>query len=122
MNKTTETRHNPAALLQQSAEQLAQKHRQRLHRMTREAVYGKAASTRPAWFSTWRTWVALPVLSLPGIALLWQLNQQTGAPRTQPRLALEDSVPAWVQDTEVPLAVLHNYDFYQWLEHELDKT
>ncbi len=123
MKKPTETKHKPAELLQQSAEQLAQKHQQRLHAMTRAAVYGKAASrARPTLYPAWRRLVAVPVLSLLGIALVWQLSQHSGAPHTQPQLALDDQVPAWVQDTDVPLAVLQNYDFYQWLEHELDNT
>lgn len=117
------TKYKASELLEQSAEQLALRHQQRLHQMTREAVYGKrAASSR---HNLWRglrrpVAVATPALALLGVVLIWQLSQQTTNNPPALQLAADKNIPAWVKDTEVPLAVLQNIEFYQWLENELD--
>jgi len=123
MNKT---RYKASELLEQSAGQLAQRHQQRLHRMTRQAVYGKRtapASTR--WRRLrWPVTVTAPVLSVMAVIVVWQFSQPGKVTPTAatPPVAAVEAVPAWVQDTRVPLAVLQNIEFYQWLENELDKT
>ena len=116
------TKYKASELLQQSAEQLAQRHQQRLHQMTREAVYGNAVSPRNnLWCGLrWPVAVATPALAVLGVALIWQLSQQTANNQPAPQMAAGGDIPAWVQDTEVPLAVLQNIEFYQWLENELD--
>lgn len=116
MNKTDKP--TPRALLQQSAEQLAQRHRRRLHEMTRQAVYGQSATV--SWWSKryWPAAIAVPALSLMAVVLVLQIERQTQpSPAT---LASNLDIPAWVEDTDVPVAVLQNMQFYQWLEHELD--
>ena len=115
-------------LLDDSAAQLAQRHRQRLHRMTHEAVYGQRPHRmrHGAW---WRPALAtgLPLAVFVSVALLLQPATQPQAPDTVAQVTpalpakVPAKVPAWVQDTGVPLAVLENIEFYQWLEHELDK-
>ncbi len=117
-----ETNMKPTQLLQQSADQLAQKHQQRLHQMTRQAVYGAATEVRAArpWLR-WPTLIAAPLASVLTIVVVWQLSQQLDTDTMQPTMVADSTLPAWVQDTEVPVAVISNIEFYQWLEDELDK-
>ena len=118
----TNKRLTPQQLLDVDAEKLAQEHQQRLHQMTRAAVYGKVKEGRKPAFALWP--VAVPVLSLMAITLVWQLTQQPEVSSLQPVIALKENVPEsapdWVRDADVPLAVIENVEFYQWLEKELN--
>jgi len=121
--KMTE-RHVPEQLLQQGADKLAAAHQQRLHQMTRAAVYGAKpdralSASGPSWFRENAWTVVAPVFSLSLLVLVWQLVQQADVAIPSPPLALKEPVPDWVKDAEVPVAVIENIEFYQWLEKEL---
>ncbi len=111
---------NPNDILQSSAERLAQKHQQRLHQMTREAVYGKAKK-QPFQFGMFSK-VAVSVFSFALLVFLWQAQPLQNHPPGIENIASSTDVPQWVKDADVPVAVLENLEFYQWLEKELEKN
>ncbi len=115
---------SPQQVLQRDAQRLAEIHQQRLHQMTREAVYGvtkKQHSSVDAgtWFGINKWAMVVPVFSLTAIALVLQLIQQPEISPGNPLLALKDNAPGWVKETDIPLAVIEKIEFYQWLEKEL---
>ncbi|HHJ35129.1 MAG TPA: hypothetical protein ENJ87_05130 [Gammaproteobacteria bacterium] len=115
----------PDEVLQFEAEKLADLHQQRLHQMTREAIYGLPEKRyQPDNVSLrfgMNAWsVAVPVFSLVAILLVWRMIQQPQVVSQPPPLASKENVPAWVKDTDVPVAVIENIEFYQWLERELE--
>ncbi len=118
MSKHKRQQHlSPQQVLDKAAEKLAFEHQQRLHQMTRAAVYGEANVSRRV-LALWP--VAVPVFSLMAITLVWQLTQQVETPSSESIVAMKKGVPHWVKDASAPLAVIENIEFYQWLEKELD--
>ena len=104
--------------LQQSAEQLAKKHQQRLHQMTRVAVFGERK--KQTFHFDLFTKVASVTFALLLMVVVWQVKPLQDASLSIDKHALNSDIPQWVQDTNVPVVVLENIEFYQWLEKELE--
>lgn len=107
--------------LDQKAEALAQKHSHRLLQMRQRAMQHQRRS--PWWLNPLAMMavpaaaVAILVVSLwtPGVMLNEQQPAQPLAVKTPA------GIPAWVADTQVPVEVLENIQFYEWLSHELKR-
>lgn len=102
--------------LDQLAQRLEQKHRTRLEAMTRAALRTPRPSRHA---SRWQFPCLKPVMatglaaSAAIAALLWL------SPREQtPAMAGMAALPEWVADTGVPLTLLANMDFYDWLARQ----
>ena len=126
MRKNSNTKSmTPKQVLEHHADQLAAQYHQRLRKMTHEAVYGKSTKNRGYQniFTslTKNPWpIFLPVASLSVVIFIWQFLHQPDVTLTNKSLTLKEKVPDWVRDTEVPVAIIENIEFYQWLEKELE--
>jgi len=110
--------------LDQQAEILAQRHQKRLQSMRETALQHQRQT---AW---WLSPFAMMLVPAATMALLvvsvWMpgffLNEITPSTEmVQLKNDLPNNAPAWVADTQVPVDVLENIKFYEWLSHELNK-
>lgn len=106
--------------LDQHSQKLAYKHLQRLHDMTKLAVYKKSTYTLNSFFASLVK--PVPIMALASIfsfavAVSLFLDGRKGQTPTAMLQAKAD-IPAWVKDTDVPLDVLENLDFYVWLSKQ----
>ena len=104
--------------LDQQAEDLAQRHQIRLNAMRKKALQPQRQTV---W---WLNPIAMMAVPAATVALLivsvWSpdtLKQAEPIPLAQ----TAEKIPAWVADTQVPVEVLENIKFYEWLSHELNK-
>lgn len=110
--------------LDQLAQRLEQKHRTRLEAMTREALHTQPATRlpwlHPAWLKPLRLRSATATMvtafaasaALAAVLLVFLPEKPPTAPVTLATL------PDWVQDTDVPLTLLENMAFYDWLSQQ----
>ncbi len=99
--------------LDHKAEQLAQKHRQRLNEMTEVAL---TTSSRRSF-----SWLApQPALALATLVIAVSIYWMMPSPENDllppaPQVAV---IPDWVLDDQVPLEILESPEFYQWLAQQ----
>ncbi len=111
--------------LDQIEARLSQKHQQRLNEISQKAL--QLGSTRPL-FSLHSTLIQtlikpLPILILSSLLMLSVLintlfeyqNIQEKSPNIPDNVLVANKIPTWVKDTQVPLELLENMDFYVWL-------
>ncbi|NOY63231.1 MAG: hypothetical protein GXP10_08805 [Gammaproteobacteria bacterium] len=99
-------------LLDRKAEQLAQRHRQRLNEMT-ETALAKSASRRSIWLSP-QPALAFTILGIAVLAFWLIPGSETDI--SAPQMA---AIPDWVLDEQVPLALLESPEFYRWLTEQM---
>ncbi|MDX9987402.1 MULTISPECIES: hypothetical protein [Thiothrix] len=111
----------------QLAQHLEQKHRHRLEAMTRTALQTPPPSTCLSWLHL--VWIkplrlrsattvmvsALAASAAIAVVLLIVLPEKSPTPP-----ATLVTLPDWVKDTDVPLTLLTNMDFYDWLAQQPD--
>ncbi len=102
---------SPREYLDQRKQQLTQKHQRRLQRMTVEAIQSREHS----WHIPWKL-VMASAFSIMLIATTAFLKKPETEQPSQPDMSL----PAWVMDTEVPLTLIENLEFYDWLAQQPD--
>ncbi len=121
-------------LLDQSTIEISQRHRVRLEQMTMQAVAHrsrqhreKRQSPKQPRSNKYRPF-AFPLAmasSVMFVLWLWWPLQQTTAPQNNPAVvAISPSntgVPEWVTDTEIPISLLDNMAFYDWLAKQKDE-
>ncbi len=101
-------------LLDRKAQQLAQRHSQRLDEMSRAALQTGTDHT-PGWLRP------QPVLALASVCvavlIYWMLPApDQNATTPNPRVA---TIPDWVLDEQVPLEILEAPEFYRWLADQM---
>jgi len=114
--------------LDQQSEVLAQRHQKRLQSMRETALQHQRQT---AW---WLSPFAMMLVPAATVALLvvsvWTPELLLNETMPEAEIAqvvnkvpanMPSNVPAWVADTQVPVAVLENIKFYEWLSHELNK-
>ena len=105
--------------LDQLAQRLEQKHRLRLDAMTRAALQAPQPAPRVQWLSA--VWLKPAMITAftasiaVAVVLLIVLPEKSPTPP-----ATLVTLPDWVKDTDVPLTLLTNMDFYDWLAQQPD--
>jgi hypothetical protein len=100
----------PNEYLDQHTQRLAKKHQRRLQTMTFEAIDSLPKKRRSIWFK--------PVLASAftvAIIATTLLLQNTEKP------IVATALPAWVMDTETPVTLIENLDFYDWLAQQTEQ-
>jgi hypothetical protein len=98
----------------QLAQHLGQKHRHRLETMTRAALQIPPPITRLSWMKP-AMLTAFAASATLAVVLLIVLPEKSPTPP-----ATLVTLPDWVKDTDVPLTLLTNMDFYDWLAQQPD--
>ncbi|WP_287600046.1 hypothetical protein [Thiothrix sp.] len=103
--------------LDQFAQRLARKHQVRLEAMTRSALQVQPATARLSWLH--KAWMKPAMatafaasLALAAVLLGYLPEKKAIEP------AAFAAMPEWVKDTEVPLTLLENIAFYDWLSQQ----
>lgn len=103
--------------LDQLAQRLEQKHRRRLEAMTRSALQTQRPAPHLQWLHT--AWMKPAMvtafaasLALAAVLLGYLPEKQAIEPATVA------AMPEWVKDTDVPLTLLENIAFYDWLSQQ----
>ncbi len=103
---------SPGEYLDRRKQALTHKHQRRLQRMTREAMLSRA---KP-WHSSWVKPALATAFSVMLVTTFVLLKEGT---ENVPNPVLQDAdLPAWVTDTEVPLTLIENLEFYDWLAQQ----
>lgn len=98
--------------LDRLAQRLEQKHHARLEAMTRAALQAQRPAPRFQWLSAaWMRPAFATAFVLAASITLWVAYQTGKRASDAPALA---QLPTWVEDTQVPLTLLENMDFYDW--------
>ncbi|HEB63011.1 MAG TPA: hypothetical protein ENJ07_00870 [Gammaproteobacteria bacterium] len=114
----TKDRVTPKELLNQKAEQLAQRHRRRLDEMT-EMALENSLQNRFNWLRP------QPVLALATFAVvvstysLFSTTEHSLPPSAHHSANQVAALPDWVMDDQVPLALLESPEFYDWLAKQM---
>ncbi|MDQ7015740.1 MAG: hypothetical protein Q9N68_05110 [Gammaproteobacteria bacterium] len=100
-------------LLNQSAHKLAEKHQQRLRQMTLEAL--ELAEKKP-FLNSLRFLLPPPAYAAAALLFIsagfgWLSLQNSSESESQ----IVAQLPEWLSDEQVPMELLENPDFYQWL-------
>ncbi len=106
--------------LDQKAKELAFKHQKRLHEMTALAVNQQSAYTFPSLIASFlkpAPMMALASVLSVAVALSIFLGKQD-VQKSSGIVQARADMPAWVKDTDVPLDILENMDFYVWLSQQ----
>jgi len=118
-------------LLDQSATTMGERHRLRLEQMTVQSVahYSTLSSTLSSTLPqrNYRPF-ALPFAMAASLMfvfwLWWPLKHET-TPQSIPVVAVTTTpnaaVPEWVTDTAIPISLLKNMKFYDWLAKQEEK-
>lgn len=103
--------------LDRLAQRLEQKHRTRLDAMTRAALQAPQATPCVQWLSA--VWLKPAMITAftasiaaAAIVLVYLPGKKPAEPATFAAL------PAWVTDTDIPLTLLENIEFYDWLSQQ----
>ncbi len=113
------------AHLDARSEELARKHHRRLQSMTYAALDTRLRKQERHWLKTGFAAAAGTALSLAvaiGIGLQLQGTEDTRQSQIatlerQPD-ALMENLPPWVKDTDTPVELIENLEFYQWLAQQ----
>ncbi len=105
---------SPQDILDRRQQALANKHSARLHRMTQEALQLQP-SPSSLWQSAWLKPTVATAFSLMLVTSIIFLNPANKKTHT---LELDSHLPEWVTDTEVPLTLIENLEFYDWLAQQ----
>lgn len=98
--------------LDQQAGKLASDHEQRLKQMTHDAIRQQQAQAR---YSYW-PWPVVSGVVASGVLLFISMGWWFGEPSLNQSLPqAQGFFPALVMDDQVPLALLEEMSFYQWL-------
>lgn len=99
--------------LDHKAEQLAQRHHQRLNEIT-EAALATSSQRKLSWLTP-QPALAFATLAI-AVSLYWMLpSPENNALPPTLQMAV---IPDWVLDDQVPLALLESPEFYQWLAQQ----
>lgn len=111
---------NPRECLDQRAQALAHKHHRRLQQMTHQALEARQAQ-RSRWIKPTMA-TAFSLLLITTVVFLYQQDDQHGnKTATQPLTTTQTALPVWLTDTDVPLTLIENLEFYHWLSQQKDK-
>lgn len=103
--------------LDQLAQRLEQKHRTRLDAMTRAALQAQQPPPRVPWLSAvWMKPAMITAFTASIAAAAVLLVYLPGKKPAEP--ATFAALPAWVTDTDIPLTLLENIEFYDWLSQQ----
>ncbi len=105
--------------LDQQAENLAQRHQARLDSMRKNAL---AQQRQIVWWLNPIAMMAVPAATMAILVVsVWTPDVLLNEIEPVPVAQTAEKIPAWVADTQVPVEVLENIKFYEWLSHELNK-
>ena len=109
----------PTERLNQREQALAKKHYYRLQQMTERAI--QAPQKKPlvplaSWIKpTFAT--AFSILLITTVVFLYQYEEEK--PLTSSLTTLPE-LPVWIADTDIPVTLIENIDFYHWLSQQTD--
>jgi len=108
----------PNKLLNQSAEKLAAKHQQRLESMTLAAL--QKAEKKPL-FESFLFLLPQPAYAAAALLLIsagvgWMTLQNQSNELIESQTTAQ--LPEWLSDDQVPMELLENPEFYQWLANQ----
>jgi len=112
--------------LDQSAAAMGEKHGLRLEQMTLQAVarYTEKPQNNYRQFAVPFAIPLAMATSLMFVVWLWWPLNDTTAPQGIPPVAVTASskagLPEWVTDTTIPLSLLNNMEFYDWLAKQTE--
>ncbi len=106
--------------LDQHSQELSYKYQRRLHDMTQLAIEQKSAYTLSSFFASLVK--PMPMMALASIfsfaVVVSLFLDEKKVYNSTAVLQTKADIPAWVKDTDVPLDVLENLDFYVWLSKQ----
>lgn len=103
--------------LDQLAQHLEQKHRTRLDAMTRAALQAPQPTPRGQWLSA--VWLKPAMITAFAASIATAAVLLVYLPGKKPaEPATFAALPAWVTDTDIPLTLLENIEFYDWLSQQ----
>ena len=103
--------YSPKDCLNSRQQTLADKHHSRLVKMTQEALQPQENIWRSLWMKPALA-TAFSLLLVTSIVILNSPEKQTGS------VTPDVNLPEWVTDTEVPLTLIENLEFYDWLAQQ----
>jgi len=106
--------------LDQKELSLAQKYQQRLNKITTLALSNVSLYSLSLWVKQWLTpapMMAVASVFAISVAVVFYFEQQ-GQLLPPDNLQVNAKLPTWVKDTDVPLELLENMDFYVWLSQQ----
>lgn len=107
--KTEKSHLSPGEYLEGRKQTLTQKHQRHLHRMTQEALQSQENNNQKSWFKPAMA-TAFSVMLVTTLVLLNTSDKSSEQSETD--------LPAWVTDTNVPLNLIENLEFYDWLAQQ----
>lgn len=107
--KTEKPRLSPRDYLEGRKQELSQKYQRQLYRMTQEALQSQKNNAQKSWFMP----VMAATFSILLVTTLVLLNTSD-----QSSEQTETDLPTWVTDTNVPLNLIENLEFYDWLAQQ----
>ncbi len=110
----------PNEHLDQHEQALAKKHQQRLRAMTQEALYPQQQPWHASWVKPAMV-TAFSVLLVSTVIFLKapvSINPNTDSAIPPQSMPLSMPLPEWVMDTDIPLTLIENLEFYDWLAQQ----
>ena len=115
----------PKDYLDQKAQKLAEKHQQRLETISKQALSHQRIHPPSNFLSFFlsslfkRLLTPAPMMAVASIFVLSlaipYFFESADKQLSSHALQVNAKLPTWVKDTEVPIALLENLDFYVWL-------
>ena len=110
----------PNEYLDQRAQDLAEKHQQRLQAMTFQTMAPPRQPRKVAWIKP--TLASVFSLAIIATAVFWHNAEKptTVVTTVLPALPALSVLPTWVMDTKTPDTLIENLDFYDWLAQQTE--
>lgn len=109
---------NPREHLEQRGQALAQKHHRRLQKMTHQALESQQTK-HSRWIKPTMATTFSLLLITTVVFLYKQDNQHNNA--LEKHVSTTQPLPIWLIDTNVPITLIENLEFYHWLSQQTDK-